>query len=270
MQAKRGYVAGFGAVALVAVLMGVPVASPAQQGAPLTTLSMPAGQSLPVGLQHGLTAGKAPVGTAVEAYTTQRVPVAANQYLPAGATLTGVITASVHGAGGQPSSLGLQFTELHWHGQTIPVQVVVTAVANKAWVDGAGKPVLGASDRGSSSGASWTTEQVGGDALMRSGWSGQLVDGRGHKVGFSDFNGVYAFPAAAAHAGAAPEPSGLAVPRALGPFSADAKGPYGYGDDATLQQGPDGVVIAAPGKLEMRHGDALLLTVVGTGAAAAR
>lgn len=93
---------------------------------------------------------------------------------------------------------------------------------------------------------------------MRSGWSGPLINGSSETVGFADFNGIYAKPAKDA-----PKAT---LPRALGPFSAEAAGPYGYGDSATLTDEGGTAVLDAPGKLEIRRGDELLVRVLAVAA----
>jgi len=126
------------------------------------------------------------------------------------------------------------------------------AIANFVQVGETFLPVQGGADRGNASEASWTTTQVGGDQVARSGWVGDVV-GRGTRtVGRADYYGVYTLPA-----GASPE-------RAMGVFSTTATGLYGFESDTSLNSSGGVITLTRSGgkRLEMRDGDNLLLEVV--------
>ena len=138
------------------------------------------GVTLPVRLGRSLQAGKVRPGTGIVVTTTQRVPVGVGFYLHHGAKLRGAVVASVKGDGAsaQPSVLSLRFTSLEYRGRTVPIATRVIAIANFVQVDETAVPTMGVADRGNSSPASWTTMQVGGDVLARSGGSASSATAR--------------------------------------------------------------------------------------------
>lgn len=212
------------------------------------------GTTLPVALRKTLRAGKTPVGTAVTALTTQRVPVGPKAWMHHGAQLSGVVTASSNQGG--VAMLTIRFDELHYRGQTIPVKVDALAVASNMEVNQTGLPANGSSDRENSNPASWTTAQVGGDEVYRSGWQGPMCDDLMRTVGFADFNGVYMNP---------PAHGGPDFPLAMGPFSTSARGLYGYDEGDRLNSADGMIRIEGPfGKVELRDGDNLLLRVIAS------
>lgn len=119
----------------------------AQTGRVAERLTIPVGQSMPLGFTHCITAGKTAPGTPVVTYTMQRVPVSADTFLPPSVKLLGVVKASDRGQGGQPSRLMLELSALQWHGQRLPVRIQVVAAANKVWVQDAYLPTSGFADR---------------------------------------------------------------------------------------------------------------------------
>ncbi|MBB5343103.1 hypothetical protein [Tunturibacter empetritectus] len=231
----------------------------AQRSVSVTTLEpLPAGVTLPVRLGRRLRAGKTRVGSTVVVKTTQRVPVTAVIYLDRGAELEGKIVASVAGDGtaASPSVLSIEFTSLRYRKQTVAVVIWAIAIANFVQVGDTFLPVQGGSDRGNSSEASWTTAQVGGDQVVRSGWVGPVVGSGLRTVGSADYYGVYSLPAGAA---------GSSVPRAMGVFSTTASGLYGFENGTSLSSSGGTITLNRVGKrLEMRDGDNLLLEVVAS------
>jgi hypothetical protein len=121
-------------------------------------------------------------------------------------------------------------------------------------VDDTFLPATGSTDRGNPNQASWTTRQVGGDFVARSGWVGPVVGFGLNTVGNADFHGVYSLPVKLS--------DGAMVPRAMGVFSTTAKGLYGYETGATLESAGGSVTITSPEKhAVIRNGDNLLLEV---------
>lgn len=228
----------------------------AQRSVSVSTLEpLPAGVTLPVRLGRTLRAGKTRVGSTVVVKMTQRVPVTEGTYLDRGAELEGKVVASVAGDGtaGSTSVLSVEFTSLRYHKQTVPVMIRAIAIANFVQVGDTFLPVQGGSDRGNSSEASWTTTQVGGDQVVRSGWVGPVVGSGLRTVGSADYYGVYSLPA------------GSSVPRAMGVFSTTASGLYGFESGASLSSSGGTITLSRTGKrLEMRDGDNLLLEVVSS------
>jgi hypothetical protein len=206
-----------------------------------------------------LRAGKIKPGTVVVVETTQRVPVSEDSYLDRGVKVRGTVVAATPGdrTGAHPSVLSLRFTELEYRGRTVPVVTRAVAVANLMAVDDTFLPATGAIDKGNSNPANWTTTQVGGDVVCRSGWIGDVVDTATRKVGTADFYGVYSLPVRIG------EVEGGLVPKAMGVFSTTAKGLYGYEHGATLESAGGSMTITSPEKsVVIRNGDNLLLEVV--------
>ncbi len=243
-------------VCLLALTLSISTVLAGQQAEVGTLAPLEMGTTLPVVLHEALYSGKTAVGTRVLATTTQRVPIGAHRYLRRGAELIGTVTESVGGEGsGQAGTLSLRFTALRYRGQTVPVAVDAIAIANFTDVDDTWLPADGGTDRGNASPASWTTRQVGGDEVFRSGWEGPVCDGHLKKVGFADVHGVYSLPVASAG-----ETAGFA--HALGVFSASASGLYGFDEGVALRSSQGAIRITGPWKKAfIRRGDNLLLRV---------
>lgn len=111
----------------------------------------------------------------------------------------------------------LAVTLLRYQKQTVPVITKAVAIANFTDVDDTFLRTTGGADRGNASEASWTTSQVGGDEVYRSGWVGDVCDDRMRKVGYADYYGVYSLPTGPT------EGDGPALPRAMGVFSTTAR-----------------------------------------------
>jgi hypothetical protein len=218
-----------------------------------------AGVTLPVAMGRTLRAGKVRPGTIVVVKTTQRVPVSEDAYLKRGAAVRGEVVASDAGDGtaAHPARLTIRFTQLSYRGMTVPLETKAVAMANLMDVDGTFLPMMGGPDRGNSSEASWTTRQVGGEEVVRSGWVGPVVGVGLRTVGHADYYGVYSLPTPL-HG-----PDRMVVPRAMGVFSTTAKGLYGYDEGTRLESSGGLITIANPmGRAVIRAGDHLLLEVV--------
>ncbi len=227
------------------------------QPIPATQLKvLPVGLYLPVALHHALKAGDTRPGTPIQAYTTQRVPVAASLYMPRGVEILGTVVAS--NAGSAQSALTLRFTTLRYGGHDLPLHADALAIGNFSNVDDTYLPQTAVTDPTDSSPANWTTRQLGGDILTRQAWYGVLVNTRTQRVGFGDFNGVYADPQAPVDAPPT-TPLVARLPRALGAFSSDASGLYGFDHDATLASGGGNITVTSPGRAKLRAADNLLL-----------
>ncbi|WP_433965272.1 hypothetical protein [Tunturiibacter gelidiferens] len=173
--------------------------------------------------------------------------------------LRGEVVASEAGDGSSvhPSTLTIRFTQLSYGGKTIPLRTRAVAIANLMVVEDTFLPATGSTDRGNSNPASWTTRQVGGEEVARSGWVGPVVGSGVRTVGSADFYGVYSLPAKLEGA------NGALVPRAMGVFSTTAEGLYGYDQGAQLSSAGGLITITDPkGRAVIRNGDHLLLEVV--------
>ena len=221
-----------------------------------------AGVTLPVAVARTLRAGKVKPGTVFLLKTTQRVPISEDTYLNRGAVVRGEVVTSDAGdrAAAHPATLSIRFTQLSYKGATIPLVTKAVAMANLMDVDGTYLPIVGGPDRGNSSEASWTTTQVGGEQVVRSGWIGPVVGSGLITVGRADYYGVYSSPAKLEGA----DGDGATFPRAMGVFSTTAKGLYGYDVGTQLESSGGLITITNPkGQAVIRAGDHLLLEVVG-------
>jgi hypothetical protein len=249
---------GFVLVSLPALARASDTTSKSQ--AVLELRPLHAGVTLPVAMGRTLRAGKVKPGTVFLVKTTQRVPVSEDAYLNRGATVRGEVVASDAGDGtaAHPATLTIRFTQLSYRGKTVPLETRAVAMANLMDVDGTFLPMMGGPDRGNSSEGSWTTAQVGGEEVVRSGWIGPVVGMGLITVGRADYYGVYSVPAPL-HG-----PDSMMVPRALGVFSTTAKGLYGYDEGTDLESSGGLITIRNPmGHAVIRAGDHLLLEVVG-------
>ena len=216
-----------------------------------------AGVTLPVRVGRTLRAGKVKPGTVFEVKTTQRVPVSADAYLRHGARIRGEVVASDAGDGtaAHPSRLTIRFTQLSYQGRTLPLETRAVAMANLMEVSDTFQSMQGGADRGNPSPASWTTRQVGGDEVARSGWVGEVVGSGTRTVGSADYFGVYSLPVKAR--------DGEMVPRAMGVFSTTATGLYGYDPADRLESSGGSITITNPERrVVIRNGDNLLLEVI--------
>jgi hypothetical protein len=247
-----------GAVLVLAGVFASVTAAVAQREADISELgALPQGVTLPVRLGQSLRAGKVRVGTQIVVKTTQRVPVSEGFYLKAGAELDGEVVASTAGDGNasRPATLSIRFTRLRFGNKAIPVRTNAIAIANAMQVNFTRQPIGSGSDMGITQ-ANWTTRQVGGDTVVRSGWVGPVVGKNEQKVGQADYYGVYSLPASSPG-------DGPSFPRALGVFSTTAAGLYGFGRGNELKSADGTITVTGPGKsIELQNGDNLLLEVI--------
>jgi hypothetical protein len=247
------------AVLVLAGVFAFVAAAVAQREAAISELGvLPQGVTLPVQLGRSLRAGKVRVGTQIVVKTTQRVPVSESFYLKAGVELDGEVVASIAGDANAstPATLSIRFTRLRYGKQSIPVKTKAIAIANFMQVSYTFLPADGGPDMGIASAANWTTKQVGGEAVVRTGWVGPVVGSNTETVGHADYYGVYSLPA--------PSPGdGPSFPHALGVFSTTAAGLYGFGRGNALKSADGTITLTSPGKsVELRNGDNLLLEVL--------
>jgi hypothetical protein len=240
------------------LLASVSVAGVTLRGREVSALGpLPAGVTMPVQLGKTLRAGETKPGTTFTVTTTQRVPVSEERYLERGATLHGKVVTSIAGDGTveHPSVLVIRYTELSYRGQTLPISMGALAVASKLAIDDTYWPVSGTIDQFTNRPANWTTRQVGGDLVARSGWEGPVASD-GHAVGSADYYGVYSLPS---------ETGGMQFPLAVGIFSTTAKGMYGYASGTTLESSEGTITITSRKRKSavVRAGEQMLLEVVG-------
>jgi hypothetical protein len=219
---------------------------------------LPVGVTLPVQLGKTLRSGSTKPGTIFTVTTTQRVPVSAETYLERGAKLSGEVVTSTAGDGtaAHPAVLAIRFTQISYRGQTVPVVTGAVAAASRLAVSNTYLPVNGSPDNFTGNPASWTTRQVGGELVARSGWVGPVVADKFQEVGSADFYGVYSLPLET-------DPVEARFPKAIGIFSTTARGMYGYEKGATLNSAGGTITITSPDRhAVIRNGEHLLLEVV--------
>ncbi len=239
------------------LLLSASILADSLKGHAVTELRpLPDGVTLPVQLGKTLRSGKTKPGTVFTVTTTQRVPVSEETYLDRGAKLRGKIVTSTAGDGtaAHPAVLVIRFTQLSYRGQTVPVVARAVAAASRLAVDNTYLPTTPSFDQFTSNPASWTTRQVGGELVARSGWVGPVVADGLHIVGSADYYGVYSLPL---------ETDEVRFPKAIGIFSTTAKGMYGYESGATLKSFGGTTTIMSPERSAViRDGESLLLEVV--------
>ncbi len=217
------------------------------------------GLFLPVEMRESVRAGKTPVGARIHAQVTQRVPLSPNEYLDRHLKVFGTVITSIAGdaKSGIPSELQVRFDKISYREEEIPMKTDVIAVASMVEVNDTAAPANGSTDRGNPSQANWTTRQVGGDEVYRSGWVGDVYDDVMKKVGFADYYGVYST--------ALPMPqSQTSLPRAMGVFSTNAKGLYGFERDTVFSSGEGTMCLSSHShRVSLSGGDNLLLKIVG-------
>ena len=229
---------------LVTLLSAIPIYA----SKPASRLVAPApGTTLPITLMKTAKPMHLVVGQPIRARFIQRVPLSPTSYLPSKVEVVGKVVSS------NSSSISILFTQLRWKDEIVPIHLQLVSAASPYAVFQAGMPV-GGTDRGTSSPADYTTRQIGGDEVYRSGGSGKVYDEYSQPVGFADLNGVYQDPSSAG------EPA-----RAMGPFSTTAAGLYGLESFSIVSPGGAGVPITfsvSKPNWQIASGTALLLKVV--------
>jgi hypothetical protein len=209
---------------------------------------LPEGTTLPVLLTRGLDARHVRVGEPVVARLAQRVPLA-DGYLPQKAAVTGTVVAC------DDTSLTLRFDRLRLGEQEEPINVTLRAAAH--WFD-VHQSVIPVSppDRSLTNPNNWTTRQIGGDEVYRSGGWGKVYDQYSEPVGHADPYGVYE------------PPSVVGGPaRAMGPFSTTSTGVYDLPGIEIASGGGEGKPIVfglTSRKWQLHSSTALLLVTTGS------
>jgi len=231
---------------LAIIFLGLPCAAAAQA-------AVPAGALLPVTLEHGLNVRKLHAGEPIHAALAQTIP---GTRIRRGARLQGTVVA-VQAGKNSPARIELRFDAIETHGRSIPLRASLRALASALEVEQAQIPEE-MSSRGLNP-ESWDTRQIGGDQVYRGGGP---VDEHGVAVGKPGPYGAVAMPQPDSGQGCRGVVAGNSHPQALGLFSANACGLYGYPELRIEQAGRSGgpIVLTAPrGNLILRGGSALLL-----------
>jgi hypothetical protein len=210
---------------------------------------LPEGTTLPVLLTRGLDARHVRVGEPVVARLAQRVPLADGSYLPEKAKVTGTVVACDN------TSLTLRFDRLRLGEQEQPIDVTLRAAAHWFDVHQSVIPVT-PPDRSLTNPNDWTTRQIGGDEVYRSGGWGKVYDQYSEPVGHADPYGVY-------------EPASVVggPARAMGPFSTTSTGVYDLPGIEIASAGGEGkpiVLRLTSRKWQLHSRTALLLVTTGS------
>jgi hypothetical protein len=183
---------------------------------------LPAGVTLPVSLEQRLDARHVRTGQQITARLMQRVPLADGSYLSSKARVMGTVVSY------DTQSLTLRFDRVRLGDQQEPIHVQLLAAGHWLDVERTQEP-LAPPDRSLANPMNWTTRQIGGDEVYRSGGTTVVYDQYSQPVGHADPLGVYA-----------PARIPGAPPLAMGPFSTTVRGLYDL----------PGVEIASPGGAE--------------------
>jgi hypothetical protein len=220
----------------------------------VTAQNLPPGISLPVQLSSALNANSARPGQKIEGKLEQEVRIGVEERIKSGSHVTGhIVSASRPGPSG--SSITLQFDSLEDEHHSIPLHVGARAVASSQSVFNAGLPGGASSNYESSS--SWSTEQVGGEVVIRG--RGYVADANG-KVGLWDGTGVWGkLPAS----GDCPAGDSAEGQQALWVFSTTACGAYGFErtrlEQAGFSASPGQIVLTSTKGIDVRGGSGWLL-----------
>lgn len=210
---------------------------------PLHAGTLPPDTTLPVVFTHGIDARKATPGETITAKTMQVVVLPGGEQLSKGTTLVGRVVAAnpfhfddTPYAAQQPSTLAIRFDSLMQSGQQVPISVSVRALANAV--------------------ESWTAEaphyldeddHVGTMELIGGGQYSPLAkkvtsDDQDDIIGYNKRYGVYARLFSANYVGqqGSFHCKGTQTEQAIGIFSPQACGVYGFSTVSLSQDAADG------------------------------
>jgi hypothetical protein len=247
---------------LITQLFASSVLSP-RAAASRATTPIPPGTILPIRLNHGFSDRSHP-GSAISGRLMQSVPLPNAETIPAGATISGTITAIQPAAGGASPTVSFTFNQLEIHHQKFPISVDLRALASSMQISLAQIPEVSS---GFGTPTTWAdTVQIGGDYVYGAG--GEVTDQHNEKIGKALLEGgvlvhVKAQPGTPCR-GELGDSDRL---QALWVFSADACGVYGLQGVRIAHAGrsdPVGVVTltAASGQVKVGSGSGMLLRTI--------
>lgn len=223
--------------------------------------AIPSGTILPLQLNTSLNSRRSKPGQVVTARLMQDVPLPSGSKIRAGSKAIGRVIDVVAATNGSGAKLSLQFDTLEVSKRRIPITTNLRALASMMEVEDAQVPKTGP-DRGTSE-AEWTTVQIGGDVVYRSG--GPVTNGM-RVVGTPTADGVLVRTASKPGTRCHDDLGGNDRPQALWVFSSDACGTYGFLDLTIVRAGrshPAGQITLASQRsnFDVRSGSGLLLRV---------
>ena len=227
------------------------------------TNSIPAGTILPIRLNHGFS-DKSHPGSVISGRIMQAVPLPNAEAIPAGATVTGTITAIQPATNGAGPTVSFTFNQIEIHHQKFPISVDLRALASSMQISLAQIPEVAS---GFGTPTTWADSvQIGGDYVYGSG-GGDVTDQNNQVVGKALLGGgvlvhVRAQPGTPCR-GDLGDSDRL---QALWIFSADACGVYGLHGLKIAHAGrtdPVGVatLTAESGQVKVGSGSGMLLRV---------
>ena len=231
--------------------------------AAVASSSLPVGTILPVRLDKTLSLEEARAGQVIEAIVMQDVPLPNREKIRMRSRVRGTILSVGKAGEGNGIQLSMQFNEIEYDKQTIPILTSLRAMASFQAVRAAQMSFTGA-DAGTPAG--WaTTVQIGGDT--RFGDGGEVRNLQKQKVGKGVIGGVLVYVRANPGAGCEGPEKGEDRLQALWVFSSDACGTYDFRGVQIVHQGrtkPKGAITLQFEKPDMKleGATAMLLRVV--------
>ncbi len=218
---------------------------------------LPPGTILPVSLDTSLNAAKIHPGQTIRATVMQDIPGTA---IRRRAKVEGQVVKVNSAANGQ-INVEIRFDAVKSHGQTMPIQTDLRALASFMDVEEAQVPEE-MSSRGMNP-ENWTTQQIGGDQVYRGG--GPVASGL-MTVGEVTPWGALDVPRAQPGQPCRATVAGNDQPQAMWLFSSDACGVYGFSNiriQHTGRNDPRGTIVLSTsnGKLKLGRGTGLLRRV---------
>jgi hypothetical protein len=163
---------------LITQLFAFSVLAPRASASPATITPIPPGTILPIRLNHGFSDRSHP-GSAISGRVMQSVPLPNAETIPAGATVSGTITAIQPAARGASPVVSFTFNQLEIHHQKFPISVDLRALASSMQISLAQIPEVSS---GFGTPITWAdTVQIGGDYVYGAG--GEVTDQHDQKVG---------------------------------------------------------------------------------------
>ena len=222
----------------------------ARQVEPSADDAIPPGTTIPVRLDSSLNSQRTKPGQVIVARVMQDISLPTGIKIYAGSRLIGHVTRVSEAGEDKRSEISFRFDELSLSNRKVPINLELRALASRLDVEGAQTPAMGPDE--ATPETSWTVVQVGGDVVYRGG--GVVMRGPdlvGKPLWPSD--GVVEFDE-------------NHRPQAVGVFSLDASGTYGFSgatiaNDRRTNEADLITVSAEKGTLKVRSGAAMLLTV---------
>lgn len=221
---------------------------------------IPPGTALPISLACTLDAKKGKAGQTISGIIAQDVPLGDRGKIREGSRVTGHVVEAGRNSD-RRSYIRIRFDQLHAKNLgDMPIITTLRAVASPWEVQEAQLPKYGSMINPNP--ASWTTYQVGGDAVLRGG--GPVMHGR-VEIGEPVAGGVLARLISVSQPGCVIDSGGSRV--ALWVFGAAACGPYGFFDHLDIGHAGDtdpigDIVLASDKNVHVPCGSAMLLIAI--------